>query len=93
MRADLATRGDASACGNIRFLVELQRKPHPIGVMINQGAAVLAMGCERQLGFQPAIINVKTPHMDSSRQRHADNRQMDKIKGKRIQQKTESSFL
>lgn len=54
-------------------------------VMINQGAAVLAMGCEGQLGFQPAIINVKSPHMDSSGQRYADNRLMDTIKGKRIQ--------
>ena len=44
--------GDASSCGHIRFLVEQQRKPHPIGVIL--GSQV----CKKALGHFACLVLV-----------------------------------
>ena len=44
--------GDASSCGHIRFLVEQQRKPHPIGVIL--GSQV----CKKALAYFACLVLV-----------------------------------
>ena len=44
--------GDASSCGHIHFLVEQQRKPHPIGVIL--GSQV----CKKALGHFACLVLV-----------------------------------
>ena len=52
--------GDASSCGHIRFLVEQQRKPHPIGVIL--GSQVCKMALDHFACLVLVSVHVMTQH-------------------------------